>query len=315
MVDTSDEWITTRTGIKERHIASEDEAASDLALVACRRALDDAGVEAKDLDLIIACTFTADYPLPGVANILEDKLGAHKAGAFDLAAACSGFIYGVAVASQFIATGTFEKILVVSVELLSKVTDWTDRSTCVLFGDGAGAVVLQPAEGDEGVLSFVLGSQGSGAEQLYIPAGGSRMPLTHEALDQHLNTMKMNGREVFKFAVTVMAKASQKVMDEAGFAPEDLDLMVPHQANKRIVDSAMKRLNLPFEKAILNLDRYGNTSSASVPLALDEALATGRLKEGNSLVMVAFGAGLSYAAAALRWGKAKGSMYKLEDAK
>lgn len=308
LVDTTDEWITSRTGIKERRLVSGDETASSLAELACKRALADAGMAADQLDLIIACTFTGDYRLPAVSNLLEDRLGATKAGAFDLSAACAGFIYGLVTASQFIQAGSFRNVLVSSVEVLSSVTDWEDRSTCVLFGDGAGAAVLTPAEGEEGLQSFVLGSRGSGAEELVIPYGGSRTPLTPETLAERKHFVHMNGREVFKFAVTVMGESSLQVIEGAGWRPEDVDLIIPHQANKRIVDAAMKRLELPMEKAFMNLERFGNTSSASIPLALDEALARGLVKEGDKLVMSAFGGGLTYAACSLVWGTAKGSM-------
>ena len=308
MVDTTDEWITTRTGIKERRLVSGDETASGLAKLAAERAMADAGVTAGDLDLIIACTFTGDYRLPAVSNLLEHSLGATKAGAFDLSAACAGFIYGLVTASQFIATGACRNVLVSSVEVLSSVTDWEDRSTCVLFGDGAGAAVLSPAQGDEGLRAFVLGSRGSGARELIIPYGGSKTPITPETLAERQHFVKMNGREVFKFAVTVMGDSSLKVIQDAGWQSSDVDLIIPHQANKRIVDAAMKRLDLPMEKAFMNLERFGNTSSASVPLALDEALARGLVKEGDKLVMSAFGGGLTYAACSLVWGKAQGSM-------
>lgn len=301
MVDTSDEWIRTRTGIRERRIASEDQATSDLAYEASRRALNAAGLNAEALDLIIVATITPDTAFPSTANILQDRLGARRAAAFDQAAACSGFIYALATAAQFIENGVYRYVLVVGAETLSRITDWQDRNTCVLFGDGAGAAVLGPVPEDEGVRAFVLGSDGSGGELLKLPAGGSRLPASHKTVDDRLHYLKMNGREVFKFAVRVMNQASDEVIEKAGLTKSSIDFLVPHQANLRIIDSARERLGLPEEKVIVNLDRFGNMSTASIPVALDEVVRDGKIQPGDYLLMVGFGAGLTWGALVLRW--------------
>ncbi len=301
MVDTTDEWIVSRTGIRERRIAAEDQASSDLAVEASRKALEAAGVTADQLDLIIVATVTPDMMFPATACLLQDRLGAKKAAAFDLSAACSGFLYGIATASQFIQSGMYRYALVVGVDCLSKITNWEDRNTCVLFGDGAGAVVLGPVEEGSGFLSFELGADGSGGDLLKQPAGGSRLPASRDTVDGRLHTISMAGREVFKFAVRVMGNAAEEALAKAGMTKEDIDFLVPHQANTRIIDAAVKRFGLSEEKVIINLDRFGNMSSASIPVALDEALHQGRIKKGNTLVLVGFGGGLTWGAAVLKW--------------
>lgn len=303
MVETSDEWIRTRTGIRERRIAAPDEASSDYAVRAARQAMERAGVTPDQVDLIICATVTGDMPFPATAVLVQDAIGAHRAAAFDLSAACPGWVYGVVMAQQSIATGLYNCALVIGVELLSKVIDWKDRNTCVLFGDGAGAAVLQPVSEGRGILASVLGSEGAGACHLNIPAGGSRRPTSAETVEQGLHYVQMNGSEVFKFAVRVMNEATMQVVEKAGFGVADIDLLVPHQANIRIIDNAVKRLGLAPERVMVNLDRYGNTSSASIPVALAEAVEEGRLHDGDRVVCVSFGAGLVWGALALRWGR------------
>lgn len=303
VVDTNDEWITTRTGIKERHIAPKDMPVSELCYQAALRALADANVRAEELDLVIVMTVTGDYIFPATACLVADRLGARGAAAFDLEAGCSGFLYGAATASQFIATGMYRTALVIGAETLSKLVNWEDRSTCVLFGDGAGATVLQRVEEGFGFLSFELGADGSGGNLLIVPGGGSVNPFTPETLAKKMNTIHMAGSEVFKFAVRIMGEAALKALDKAGLVKEDVDLLVPHQANSRIVDSAVKRLGISPDKVVVNLDRYGNMSAASIPVALDEAIKDGRVHYGDKLLMVGFGAGLTWGAAVLKWAR------------
>ncbi|KYH32489.1 beta-ketoacyl-ACP synthase III [Neomoorella mulderi] len=301
MVDTSDEWIRSRTGIRERRIASQDTAASDLAVPAAVKALKMAGLTAEAVDLIIVATVTPDTLFPATACLVQERLGARGAAAFDLSAGCSGFIYALAAASQFIAAGVYQTALVIGVEILSKIINWQDRNTCVLFGDGAGAVVLQAVPAGEGLLGLHLGADGSGGSLLSMPAGGSRLPASSSTVEKHLHTIHMNGPEVFKFAVRVMGEASLKALEQAGLRKEEVDFLIPHQANIRIIEAATKRLGLAPEKVYVNLDRYGNMSSASIPVALDEAYREGRLKRGDKVVLVAFGAGLTWGAAVLSW--------------
>lgn len=301
MVETSDEWIRTRTGIRERRIAAPEEAASDLALQAARRALEAADVPPEAVDLIIVATVTPDTLFPATSNLLQDRLGAKRAGAFDLLAGCTGMIYALEMAASQVAAGACDTVLVVGAEVLSRVTDWSDRSTCVLFGDGAGAFVVRPVEPGYGILGTILGSDGSGGEKLILPAGGSRRPASHETVEQGLHYLKMCGNEVFKFAVRVMGDAAFQVMERSGLAPDDIDFFVPHQANIRIIEAAARRLELPREKVVVNVDRYGNTSSASIPIAVDEAVRSGRVKKGDVGLLVGFGAGLTWGAVALRW--------------
>lgn len=302
VVETSDEWIQSRTGIRERRIAEEAVATSDLATEAALKALEKAGVAAADIDLIIVATSTPDFSaFPATACVVQKNIGAVKAAAFDLETACSGFVYSLVVANQFIATGMYRYCLVIGAEVFSRIIDWSDRNTCVLFGDGAGAAVIGPSQGEEGILSSTLGADGEGGRFLDVYAGGTRMPVTPEVLEKKLNTIRMDGSEVFKFAVRIMENASLSALEKVGMTAADIDFLVPHQANIRIVGAAAKRLHLPLDKVAVNLDRYANTSAASVPIALDEALEAGRINPGDIVVLVGFGAGLTWAAAVLRW--------------
>ncbi|NLN75144.1 MAG: ketoacyl-ACP synthase III [Armatimonadetes bacterium] len=301
MVDTSDEWIRSMTGVRERRIAAEGEGCSDYAVKAARLALERAKLEPDDLDLIIVATFTGDQQLPSTACLVQSALGCVGTPAFDVAAACSGFVYSLAMADVFIRSGVYNRILVIGVELLSSVTNWTDRGTCVLFGDGAGAAIVGPVESGTGMISFDLGADGTGVDALKIPAGGSKMPVTHENLDEHANKVVMAGREVFKFAVKVQSDAIEHVLTKAGLTTDDIDMVIPHAANIRIIDSAVNRLGLPPEKFFTNLEKCGNTSAASIPLALDEAVQAGKVKKGDTVVLVGFGGGLTWAASLMKW--------------
>lgn len=300
IVDTSDEWIQTRTGIKSRRIADENTATSDLAYIAALNAMEAAGITAEQLDSIIVATITPDMSFPSTACILQDKLGAVNAHAFDVGAACSGFLYAASLAKQFVECGQAKHVLVIGAETLSKITDFTDRNTCVLFGDGAGAAIIGPVESG-GIQATDLGANGTGGKFLTLPGGGSRMPASHETVDNRLHYIKMDGSEVFKFAVRIMAKSSETVIEKAGWTLDDLDYLVPHQANIRIISSAGKKLNLPDDKVHVNLDRFGNTSAASVPIALDEAVRTGKINKGDKVVLVAFGGGLTWGALAVEF--------------
>lgn len=301
MVETSDEWITSRTGIKERRIAAGDEATSDLALKASRWALKHAGIEASELDLIIVPTATPDMIFPCTASLIQDRLGATRAGAFDLSSACTGFIYGAATATGLIASGMYNTVLVAASECMSRIVDWTDRNTCVLFGDGAGAAVFRPGDESSQFLGFELGSDGSGGDLLKVPCSGSRLPPSIEAVENRQHYLQMAGGEVFKFAVRIIVDASLAVLEKCGVSPSDVDWFVPHQANIRIIDAAVKRLDLSPDQVMTNVDRYGNTSAASIPLALDDLRRDGRVQKGDLVLMVGFGAGLSWASALLRW--------------
>ena len=300
MVDTSDEWITDRTGIRERRIAADDEAASDLALPAARKALDAAGVEPGDLDLVLVATSTPDMLFPATATIVAKELGADRAAAYDLLAACTGFIYGLAQAYGQISSGLSGRALVIGSEALSKIVDWEDRTTCILFGDGAGAAVLEPVE-EGGFVGFELGADGSGAEDLYIPAGGSRVPTSAESVAGDLHAIRMRGQEVFRFATRIMVTSADNLLTECGATVADVDLYVPHQANKRIIDHAAKNLGLEREKVFLNIERYGNTSAASVPLCLADADAAGLLQPGTRVLMSAVGGGFTWGSAYMTW--------------
>ncbi|ADG82922.1 beta-ketoacyl-ACP synthase III [Thermincola potens] len=286
LVDTSDEWIRSRTGIVERRMAEKGQNTSDLAVEAAKNALADAGVGAQEVDLIIVATVTPDYSFPSTACLVQKRLGAVKAASFDLAAGCSGFVYGLVTGAQYIASGQYETVLVIGAEVLSKIVNWQDRNTCVLFGDGAGAAVLRPTQKGYGLLSFQLGSDGSGGGLLMMGPDGY---------------LKMNGREVFKFAVKIMGDAALEVIERAGLTPADIDFFIPHQANLRIIEAAAKRLAMPMDKVYVNVDRYGNTSAASIPVALYEARERGLIKSGDNLALVGFGAGLTWAAAVIRW--------------
>ncbi|MEC0369299.1 beta-ketoacyl-ACP synthase III [Paenibacillus chibensis] len=301
MVETNDEWIVSRTGIRERHIAAPDQATSDLCYEAAVKALASAGMTADQLDLIIIATVTPDTFFPSTACILQDKLGAKQAAAFDLSAACSGFVYGLATARNFISTGMYNNALVIGADCLSRITDYTDRNTCVLFGDGAGAVILGEVPEGRGFQSFDLGAEGAGGSLLKLEAGGSRLPSSAETVEGKKHYIYMNGREVFKFAVRVMNTATADVLKKAGKTKEDIDLFVPHQANIRIIQSAMERLDLSPDKCVINVDRYANTSAASIPLALVEAAEQGRINEGDCVLMVGFGGGLTWGASVLIW--------------
>ena len=300
MVDTSDEWITTRTGIKERRIAQEEESTSTFALLAAQRALQAAQVSPEELDLIIVATVTPDMLFPATACLLQRELKAHKAASFDLEAGCTGFVYALSLAEKYLRGGGGEKALVVGAETLSKILDWEDRSTCVLFGDGAGAAVLGLSE-EEGIIATYLGSDGGGAHLLELPAGCSRMPASLDTVNSRLHYIKMNGNEVFKFAVKIMEKASLKVIKRGQVEIDEVSLFIPHQANIRIINSAAKRLGIPEEKVFVNVHKYGNTSSASVPLALDEAYREGKIKRSDLVLLVGFGAGLTWGSALIRW--------------
>lgn len=301
MVDTSDEWIVSRTGIRERRICSSEQASSDLAYEAAKKALAKANVSAEELDMIIVATVTPDTMFPSTACLLQERLGAAKASALDVSAACTGFLYGITTAAQFIANGMYRYVLVIGVETLSKITNYEDRNTCVLFGDGAGAALLGPVKEGYGFQAFDLGADGSGGPLLAQKGGGSRIPASRESVEQNLHYISMAGGEVFKFAVRVMNSATEAVLDKAGVDREEIDLLVPHQANLRIIDSAIKRFGLSEEKVAINLDRYGNMSSASIPVALDEAIAAGRVKEGDNVILVGFGGGLTWGAALCKW--------------
>lgn len=303
IVDTSDEWITERTGIKERRIAADDVATSDLALKAAEMALKDARVSPDELDLIIVATLTSDRIIPSTACIIQDLLGAKRAAAFDLSAACSGFAYGITVASQFIQCGAYRKALVIGAETLSKYINWEDRNTCVLFGDGAGAAVLGQVEDGYGILSFDLGSDGSGGDAIQIPSSGSRMPVSNESIEKRLNLIHMNGKEVFKFAVKAMGNTVKHSLEKIGMKQEEINWLVPHQANIRIIQSAAKRLAMPMEKVIVNIQKYGNMSAACIPIALAEAAAEKRFKKGDIIALSGFGAGLTWASCIIRWSK------------
>jgi 3-oxoacyl-[acyl-carrier-protein] synthase III len=300
MVDTSDEWIMERTGIRERRVAAPDEALSDLALPASLDALEQAGIQPSAIDLIVVATVTPDMMFPSTGAILADRLGAKDAAAYDLSAGCTGFVYAIAQAHGMVASGLAEHALVVGGDVLSRIVDWTDRSTCVLFGDGAGAVVLERVS-EGGFLGFELGADGSGGPQLYMPAGGSRAPASAETVAGGQHFAKMNGREVFKFATRVLVDSAEKVLHEFDVQVDEVDVYVPHQANVRIIEHARKKLGIPEEKTVLNVDRYGNTSSGSIPLALGDAKADGRLVPGVMVLMTGMGAGLTWGSTLIEW--------------
>ena len=303
MVDTTDEWITARTGIKRRHIADPDQATSDLALIAAEHALADAGTAAADLDLIIVGTASPDMIFPATACLLQERLGAKRAGAFDLLAACSSFVYGLITADQMIRSGVIRTALVVGAETLTRLLDWKDRKTCVLIGDGAGAVVLGPSTNGGGIYSGMVGADGSAGEVLKLPAGGSRIPITNEAIERNLHRAYMDGQAVFKLAVRTIPGLIRETVSKAGWSLDEVDLIVPHQANLRIIEATAEQLGLPMEKFVVNIQEYGNTSSASVPLALWEAVEAGTIHDGDRIVLAAFGGGFTYAACALVWGR------------
>ncbi|MFA6142297.1 MAG: beta-ketoacyl-ACP synthase III [Candidatus Omnitrophota bacterium] len=300
MVDTTDEWIITRTGIKERRIASSSEATSDLATEAAKAALKDAGLTAEDIDLIIVATITPDMFFPATACLVQEKIGARHVPAFDVSVACSGFIYGLAIANSFIASGTYKHALVIAAEKLSAITDWSDRNTCVLFGDGAGAAVLGPVE-KGGILSVFLGANGKEGDLIKLPAGGSRIPASKKSVEDKLHFIKMNGAELFKHAVKVMADAALQATKPLGLQAKDISLVIPHQANVRILNAVAKRMGLTPDKIYLNIERYGNMSAASSAVALVEAVKSGRIKKGDKILLDAFGGGLSWGAIVIEW--------------
>jgi 3-oxoacyl-[acyl-carrier-protein] synthase III len=301
IVDTSDEWIISRTGIKERRIISNSETNSELSFIASKIAIERANLKPEDIDLIIVATVTPDMLFPSTACLVQAKLEAYNAAAFDLAAGCTGFLYGLSVGEQYIKSGAAKNVLLIGVDTLSPIVDWQDRNTCVLFGDGAGAVVMQEVGENRGMLSCKLFSDGRKADLLNVPAGGSRLPTTRQTIEDRMHYIKMNGPEVFKFAVTVMINSTLEVLEMCGKKPADLDYLAPHQANIRIINAACRKLGLKPEQVLANIDRYGNMSSASIPVVLDEAVEEGKIKQGELIALVSFGAGLTWGAAVLNW--------------
>jgi 3-oxoacyl-[acyl-carrier-protein] synthase-3 len=300
-VDTSPEWIHSRTGIRERRIVDEQTASSDLAVVAAERAIAAAGVAATEIGLVICATVTPDMLFPATACLVQHRIGARKAAAFDLSAGCSGFVYGLSCAVSMLQASLFRYALVIGVDTLSKITDVTDRTTCVLFADGAGAVVLGPTEAGRGFLAFELGADGAGGALIRQEAGGSRLPASYATVEARQHCIAMSGPEVFRFAAHILGASTQAALAKAQLNVDDMTLLIPHQANIRIIETAISRLELPPEKVYINLDRYGNTSSASIPIALDEVIRMGKIREGDLLVLTAFGAGLTWGSAVLRW--------------
>ena len=301
IVDTNNDWIISRTGIKTRRISAPGEFTSDMAAKAAKAAMEQAGVTADEIDLIIVATITGDMVFPSTACFVQTKIGAKKAACFDIAAACAGFLHGIEIAHNFISCHTYNTALVIGAEKLTGIVDWTDRNTCVLFGDGAGAVVLRSRPGGHGVIATHMGADGDFCDILHMPGGGSRNPITKENADLRLNTIKMSGKEVYKQAVTAMLNASNLVMEQAGLRPKDLAVIIPHQANMRIIEAIAGRMGLGLDRFMINLDKYGNTSAAAVAIALDEANRCGRMKVGDYILMVAFGGGLTWASLVLQW--------------
>jgi 3-oxoacyl-[acyl-carrier-protein] synthase III len=301
IVDTSDEWITTRTGIKERRIAAKDENTSDMAAKAALKALEQAKIKPEEIDLILVATATPDMLFPATACFVQKKIGAKNAACLDIAAACAGFLFGIEIAEQFITSHTHDTVLVIGAEKLTSITNWTDRNTCVLFGDGAGAAVLRHRGSEHGVISTHIGSDGQFTDILFMPGGGSRCPITRDNVDKNLNTIHMSGKDVYKQAVTAMVGASQKVLADAGLTADDIACVIPHQANLRIIGAIADRLKIPLDRFYVNLDKYGNTSAAAVAIALDEANRSGRIKHGDYILMVVFGGGLTWASTVIEW--------------
>src|SRR5881398_105137 len=301
MVDTSDEWITTRTGIKERRVAAKDETTSDMAAKAALKAIEQAKVSPEEIDLILVATATPDMIFPATACFVQKKIGAKNAACLDVSAACAGFLFGVEIAQQFITSGTYDTALVIGADKLSSITNWTDRNTCVLFGDGAGAAILRHRGGTHGVISTHIGSDGQFSDILFMPGGGSLCPITRDNVDLHLTTIHMTGKEVYKQAVTAMLNAAKKVLDQAGLSIEDIACVIPHQANLRIIEAIADRLGISRDKMFVNLDRYGNTSAAAVAIALDEANRSGRIKAGDYVLLIVFGGGLTWASTIIEW--------------
>lgn len=301
IVDTSDTWITERTGIKERRIAADDQSASDLAYFASKTAIERAGITVDSIELIIVATISGDMQIPATACFLQHRLGAVNASAFDINAACSGFIFGLSLVQAYIESGLYKRILLVGTEVLSKFTDWEDRNTCVLFGDGAGAVIIEPSKGESGIVSVEIHSDGSMSEILNLPGGGSRTPASCESVDSRLHYIKMKGNETYKVAVRAFERLAKNALEKNNLSIEDIALFIPHQANSRIITATANRIGLPMEKVMMNLDKRGNTSAASVPMALDEAVTAGRVKEGDYILLEAFGGGLTWASALIKW--------------
>lgn len=301
MVDTSDEWITTRTGIKQRRIAAKDEHTSDMAAKAALKAIEQAKISPAEIDLILVATATPDMLFPATACFVQKKIGATNAACLDISAACAGFLFGVEIAQQFITSHTYDTVLVIGADKLTAITNWSDRNTCILFGDGAGAAILRHRGGSHGVISTHIGSDGQYTDILFMPGGGSRCPITRENVDLNLQTIHMTGKEVYKHAVTAMLSAAQKALEQAGLRIEDIACVIPHQANMRIIEGIADRLGIPLEKFYVNLDRYGNTSAAAVAIALDEANRSGRIKPGDYILMVVFGGGLTWAGTVIEW--------------
>jgi 3-oxoacyl-[acyl-carrier-protein] synthase III len=300
-VDTNNEWIISRTGIEERRVADENTATSDLATKAALKAMEKSGTKPEEIDLIIVATVTPDFSFPSTACIVQKNLGAVNAAAFDLEAACSGFMYGMTIADSFVRSGVYKKILVIGAETLSKIVDYTDRNTCLLFGDGAGAVIIAEVEEGYGILGSHLGANGSAGHLLTLPAGGSRMPTTEQTIKDRMHYVQMDGSEVFKFAIKIMGEAAEKALENCGLKKEDIDFLIPHQANTRIIESAVRRLKISPEKVFVNVNKYGNMSAASIAVALDEANEQNCLKDGDIVVLVGFGGGLTWGASVLRW--------------
>lgn len=301
LVDTSDEWITTRTGIKERRMSAKDEYTSDMAAKAAKAAIEQAGILAEEIELILVATATPDMVFPSTACLVQTKIGAPKAACLDVSAACAGFLFAIEIAQQFITSHTYDTVLVIGAEKLTSITNWTDRNTCVLFGDGAGAAVLRHRGDAHGVISTHMGSDGQFADILFMPGGGCRTPITRDNADMNLQTIHMSGKDVYKQAITAMMAASQNVLTQAGLTIDDVACVIPHQANIRIIEAIADRLKIPLDRFFVNLDRYGNTSAAAVAIALDEANRTGRIKTGDYVLMVVFGGGLTWASTIVEW--------------
>jgi 3-oxoacyl-[acyl-carrier-protein] synthase-3 len=303
MVNTTDEWIVERTGIRARHIAAPEQATSDMSIIAAKKALADAKTSPEEIDLVIVATASPDHEFPSTACQVQDAIGAKNAAAFDLAAGCSGFVYSLIVASQMLQAGIYKKILIIGAETLSRIMDFSDRNTCVLFGDGAGAAVVGRVDDGYGVLGMDMGAEGSGGKFLIQPAGGSRRPASHETIEEHGHYIHMNGKEVFKFAVRIMGKTALWSLEKAGMTLDQLDLLIPHQANIRIINSAAKHLHMPMDKVWVNIDKYANTSAACIPICLEEAQDAGKLHKGDNILLVGFGAGLTWASVVMKWAK------------
>lgn len=301
IVDTTDEWITTRTGIKQRHKAADNEYTSQFGVKAANQALERAGIEAKDIDIIVCATTSPDQIMPSTGAIIQAQIGAKNAAGFDIFAACSGFLYGLTMIESMIRTGQIRHALVIGAEILTKYVDYSDRSTCVIFGDGAGAAVLAPVSENKGILATKIRSDGCYAEHLYAPGGGTKLGTSHQTIDNRDHFFKMKGNELFKIAVRSMAEISKEMIDKAGYTVEDIDLVIPHQANQRITDAVASRLNVPEEKVYSNIAEHGNTSSASIPIALDECLQSGKIKEGNLVLLTAFGGGVTWGGTLIRF--------------